>query len=74
MEKEEKLSGVFTKVIYRSNNYMVSLFKCEEGTITVTGPSFDIDEKSKYVLSGEYTHHPKYGFQFKINSIEKSIP
>ena len=66
MEKEEKLNGVFTKIIYKSSTYMVSLFKCEEGTITVAGPSFDIDEKIKYTISGSYTHHPKYGFQFKM--------
>lgn len=74
MEKEEKLNGIFTKIIYRSPTYMVSLFKCEEGTITVTGPSFNIDEKSKYTIIGEYIHHPKYGFQFKMTSIEKSVP
>lgn len=74
MEKEEKLNGVFTKTIYKSSTYMVSLFKCEEGTITVTGPSFDIDEKIKYTISGSYTHHPKYGFQFKMTGIEKTVP
>ena len=61
MESNETLKGTFTRIIYKSDSYMVAVFKTDDGSITVTGPSFDVDEKSKYIISGEYTHHLKYG-------------
>ena len=69
----EKIIGVFVVTIYKSDNYMVSKFKTKEGQITVTGPSFDYDARQKYVLSGTYIDHPKYGHQFSIISIEKYL-
>ena len=69
----EKIIGVFVVIIYKSDNYMVSKFKTKEGQITVTGPSFDYDARQKYVLSGTYIDHPKYGHQFSIISIEKYL-
>ena len=75
MEEElEKLSGYFTKTIYRSSNYMVSVFYSDDGPITVTGSSFDYDENAKYTLVGKYVEHPKYGFQFELISISKYVP
>lgn len=74
MESNETLKGTFTRIIYKSDSYMVAVFKTDDGSITVTGPSFDVDEKSKYIISGEYTHHPKYGLQYKMLGIEKQIP
>ena len=69
----EKIIGVFVVTIFKSDNYMVSKFKTKEGQITVTGPSFDYDARQKYVLSGTYIDHPKYGHQFSIISIEKYL-
>ncbi|MGN1405865.1 MAG: AAA family ATPase [Erysipelotrichaceae bacterium] len=74
MESNETLKGTFTRIIFKSDSYMVAVFKTEDGPITVTGPAFDVDEKSKYIISGEYTHHPKYGLQYKMLNIEKQIP
>ena len=74
MESNETLKGTFTRIIYKSDSYMVAVFKTDDGSITVTGPSFDVDEKNKYIISGEYTHHPKYGLQYKMLGIEKQIP
>ena len=69
----EKIIGVFVVTIYKSDNYMVSKFKTKEGQITVTGPAFEYDARQKYVLSGTYIDHPKYGHQFSIISIEKYL-
>ncbi|MBR0461394.1 MAG: AAA family ATPase [Erysipelotrichaceae bacterium] len=70
----DSLDGCFVYTIYRSESYMVSKFETDEGTITVTGPSFDYVKGEKYTLSGTYTDHPKYGFQFNILAINKYIP
>ena len=52
---------------------MVSKFKTDDGAITVTGPSFDYESGQRYVLSGTYVDHPRYGFQFSMLSVEKYI-
>ncbi|MBR5341571.1 MAG: AAA family ATPase [Erysipelotrichaceae bacterium] len=67
------LEGEFTHTIYKSENYMVSKFRTDEGTITVTGPSFDYEKAERYILTGTYVDHPKYGFQFNMLTVEKYI-
>ena len=76
MEQEEVteiLEGEFTHVIYKSDSYMVSKFKTNEGTITVTGPSFDFERGERYILTGTYVDHPRYGFQFSMLTVERYI-
>jgi len=68
------IEGVFTYTLYKSNNYMVSSFLCDEGKITVTGPSVEWKKNDKYILSGDYVEHPKYGFQFSYIKFEKLLP
>ncbi len=67
------IEGEFTRTIYKSENYMVSRFNTSEGAITVTGPSFDYEKGERYVLTGTYVEHPRYGFQFSLISVEKYI-
>ena len=74
MADTDTIQGVFTHTIYRSSSYMVSKFKTEDGPITVTGPSFDYEEKQLYRLTGSYVDHPRYGFQFSMLKIEKILP
>ena len=70
----EIIEGNFSRTIFKSDNYMVCKFETNEGSITVTGPSFDYDLGQKYILSGTYVDHPKYGIQFNIKTIDKYIP
>ena len=74
MAETDSIQGVFTHTIYKSSSYMVSKFKTEDGPITVTGPSFDYEEKQLYRISGNYVDHPRYGFQFAMLTIEKILP
>ena len=67
------IEGEFTRDIYKSDSYMVALFRTSEGTITVTGPSFDYERGERYILSGSYVDHPRYGFQFNILTVEKYV-
>ncbi len=64
------LEGEFTHIIYKSENYMVSRFKTQDATITVTGPSFDFERNEKYILTGTYVEHPRYGLQFSMLTVE----
>ena len=73
-ELTDILEGQFTRIIFRSDNYMVSKFETSDGSLTVTGPSFDFVPDQKYILTGNYVEHPKYGFQFNMTKIEKSLP
>ena len=74
MAETDTIQGVFTHTIYKSSSYMVTKFKSEDGPITVTGPSFDYEEKQLYRLTGNYVDHPRYGLQFALLSIEKILP
>ena len=73
-EMIDTLTGTFKHIIYRSESYMVARFESEEGLITVTGPSFDIEKGTRYELSSSYVDHPRYGFQFQILKVEKALP
>ena len=75
METEllEELIGEFTHTVYASESYMVTKFKTNEGTITVTGPFFDYEKAVRYKLTGNYVEHPKYGFQFNMILVEKYL-
>ena len=53
---------------------MVSRFDTGEEVITVTGLSFDYEKAQKYLLSGSFVEHPKYGRQFSILTIERCLP
>ena len=71
----ESLKGVFTYCIYKSFNYGVYRFDdVSEGDIVVTGNIKDVEIGEEYKLYGNYTEHPKYGFQFNVAHIEKELP
>ncbi len=70
----EQIKGYFTYTVYSSDTYMVSSFSSEEGNITVTGPFFDYVRNKKYLLTGMYCDHPKYGFQFNYMKVEDVLP
>ncbi|NLT49415.1 MAG: ATP-dependent RecD-like DNA helicase [Ignavibacteria bacterium] len=65
------------KIIYHNpaNNYTVAVCLLEEELpVTVTGSFVNIREKDKYILTGEWTEHPKYGDQFNVQAYEPDLP
>ena len=71
----ENLNGIFTYCIYKSFNYGVYRFRDNsEGDIVVTGEIKDVEIGEEYKLYGNYTEHPRYGFQFNVVHIEKELP
>jgi exodeoxyribonuclease V alpha subunit len=70
----ELIEGEFVHTIYKSDSYMVSRFETAEEVITVTGLSFDYEKGQKYLLSGFFVDHPRYGRQFSITTVERLLP
>ena len=80
------VKGVFRQSIFRSeNSYIIGLLKVSETnivemqeyvnkTITFTGYFADLNENEKYIMYGEITNHPKYGFQFNVSDSERIKP
>ena len=79
------IKGYYRSSIFEKDTFVIGLFKVEDTnieqmqsyvnrTITFKG-NFDIlSKKEQYLLYGECIIHPKYGFQFNVNSYETVIP
>lgn len=83
MEDKNFIKGTIYKQIYRNemNGYTVSLFKIkdnnvdyEDNIINITGILPILNEKKEYILYGNIVNHPKYGFQFAVDSFEIVLP
>ena len=72
----ETIQGYVDHIIYRNteNGYTVLVLVCEEEEITCVGVFSDIVEGENIEAKGEYTEHPVYGSQFKVNSFEEKAP
>jgi len=80
------IKGVFKKNIYVSDKgYTIGLIKVKETndeeveyylgkTITFTGYFDDLKVDETYIMHGTSLDHPRYGFQYDVNSYEKVMP
>ena len=79
------VKGKFRTNIYDSvSGYKVGLFKVKEScseledlinkTITFSGYFTDLNTEDYYIFNGEYTNHPKYGYQFQVSSYKREEP
>lgn len=80
------ITGKIRNNIYVGDNgYIVTLFRVKSissddykeflnKTITVCGSIINPNNEDLYILHGEFTEHPRYGFQFKFDNYEKSAP
>ena len=77
MEETLQFKGSVTEVIYfnKENGYSVFDFFVEsEGVITCTGSLPFVNPGESLTLTGNWTHHPSYGKQFKILSFVRPEP
>ena len=77
MERRLQFEGSVTEVIYfnKENGYSVFDFFVEsEGVITCTGSLPFVNPGETLKLIGEWTHHPSYGKQFKVQSFVRPEP
>ena len=72
----EKLAGYVEHIIYRNtdNGYTVLNLVSGEDEITCVGIFSAIAEGENIEATGEYTEHPTYGVQFKVESFEEKAP
>ena len=72
----EKLAGYAEHIIYRNadNGYTVLNLVSGEEEITCVGIFSAIAEGENIEASGDYTDHPTYGKQFKVESFEEKAP
>lgn len=72
----EKLAGYVEHIIYRNtdNGYTVLNLVSGEDEITCVGIFSAIAEGENIEASGDYTDHPTYGRQFKVESFEEKAP
>ena len=72
----EKLAGYVEHIIYRNadNGYTVLNLVSGEEEITCVGIFSAIAEEENIEASGDYTDHPTYGKQFKVESFEEKAP
>lgn len=72
----EKLAGYVEHIIYRNadNGYTVLNLVSREAEITCVGIFSAIAEGENIEASGDYTDHPTYGKQFKVESFEEKAP
>ena len=72
----EELQGYVEHIIFRNadNGYTVFNFISDEDEITCVGIFPVIDEGEILLLRGNYTSHPTYGEQFKVQSYEVKPP
>lgn len=72
----EKLAGYVEHIIYRNadNGYTVLNLVSGEEEITCVGIFSAIAEGENIEAPGDYTDHPTYGKQFKVESFEEKAP
>ena len=72
----ETVKGYVDHIIYRNkdNGYTVLVLIVDEEELTCVGVFSDIAEGENIEAIGEYTDHPTYGKQFKVDSFEEKEP
>jgi exodeoxyribonuclease V alpha subunit len=72
----ETISGFVEHIVYRNedNGYTVLNLVAQEDEITCVGIFHVISEGESIEAEGEYTVHPSYGQQFKIQSYKLKAP
>ncbi len=70
------IEGIVETIVFRNddNGYTICKLRCDKEVVTIVGTIPLINESQEYSVQGEWTVHPKFGKQFKIESIHEIIP
>ena len=83
---ENYVLGTYRQPIFQSERgYVIGLMKVKDTdiesmkdyinkTITFTGYFHELNEQESYYFFGKENYHPKYGFQFQVDSYERVKP
>ena len=76
MAKDERLSGMVERVVFRNteNGWTVLEVAAEDEFHTVVGILPAIEAGEYLQLTGEWGEHPRYGRQFVVQSYEHQLP
>ena len=70
----DSLKGKIKRFLYDNGDYGVALFISESEPLTITGRISSLEKDKDYEIVGEYVTHPKYGFQFNVESFSQCLP
>ena len=70
------IQGIVEDIVFQNteNGYVVARLKYNNDIITIVGCIPYIIEAQSLKLSGEWTSHPQFGDQFKVESCEEVLP
>ncbi len=76
MAKDERLSGMVERVVYRNENngWTVLEIAAEEEFYTAVGILPTIEAGEYLQMTGDWGEHPRYGRQFVVESYEHQLP
>lgn len=71
-----RLEGSVERVIFHNeeNGYTVLELATDQELVTVVGTVTGISEGETLIVSGNYTSHPRFGTQFKMEVCERKLP
>jgi exodeoxyribonuclease V alpha subunit len=77
-ESAETVRGVLERIIFfnEENHFCIAELRADPSarTITVTGPMPNVQCGEYLHLTGDWTHHPRHGEQFKVRTLKSELP
>lgn len=72
----EQISGSVDHIIFRSDQTGFTVLELNTGEelVCVVGEFSGVEAGEELVLTGSYTTHPTYGYQFKAEAYERNLP
>lgn len=70
------VSGTIEEVIFYNpdNGYSVLALNCKEDMLTIVGTFPELAIGEEIEVSGDFTFHPRFGQQLKVNSFKRVLP
>lgn len=69
-----ELQGRVKRIRWRSESWLIAVISVGDEEITAVGPFPHVELGEEVTLTGEWTRHPKYGEQFKVERAESRVP
>ena len=77
MEKQlVQIEGMVENVVFGNENTGFAVIELNTGEeiLPVVGELYGVEEGEELKVTGVYTSHPKFGYQFKAEVYERSLP
>ena len=66
--------GVVSKVLYKSDDFKIALFKTQKRNIKIVGYLLGVEKGTNLTIKGTWQKHEKFGEQFLVEQWEHVIP